>query len=186
MKTIKKGYLRVTAMLYPFSGMKEVPQHYLDNASERGSRVHEAILALEQGIGLAELDKNYKGYLASYELWAPGKNFLPVPDRFYDDELMITGEIDGIMKDGDDLVIVDYKTSAKENKSWALQASAYSYMAKKSGYDIKRIQFIKLDKEGNEPITFEYTEDMETFKKVLFTYRLFFKDKDEENPMDYI
>ena len=173
-------------MLYPFSGMKDVPQHLLDAASERGSRVHEAILALEQGIGLAELNKNYEGYLASYELWASGREFLPCPDRFYDDELMITGEIDGIMQDGDDLVIVDYKTSAKESKTWSIQASAYSYMAKKVGYDIKKILFIKLDKEGKEPSVFTYQEDMETFKKVLFTYRYFFKDKDEENPMDHI
>lgn len=186
MKMIKKGYLRVTTMLYPFSGMKDVPQHHLDAAAERGSRVHEAILALEQGIGLAELNKNYEGYLASYELWAVGKDFLACPDRFYDDELMITGEIDAIVKNGNDLVIVDYKTSAKENKSWPMQASAYSYMAKKAGYDVKEILFIKLDKEGKEPIIFTYKEDMEAFKKVLFTYRYFFKDKDEENPMDHI
>lgn len=173
-------------MLYPFSGMKHIPQSYLDAAAERGSKVHEAILALEQGIGLAELNKNYEGYFSSYQKWAPGKDFLPVPDRFYDDDLLITGEIDAIVRENDTLVLVDYKTSSKESKTWPLQASAYSYMAKKSGFNISKIQFIKLDKEGNEPIIFEYTEDMETFKKVLFTYKLFFNEKDKENPMDLI
>ncbi|MCF1193240.1 PD-(D/E)XK nuclease family protein, partial [Mangrovimonas sp. AS39] len=126
------------------------------------------------------------GYIDSYEKWAAGKHFLLAPKRLYDDELMITGLVDAIYKDGENLVLVDYKTPARESKTWAMQASAYSFMCKKNGYNISRIEFVKLDKTGKEPKIYAYMEDMQMFNKVLECYRYFFTDKNEEIELDYI
>lgn len=185
MTEIKEGYLRVTAMLSPFSGLQNVPEYVLENAKERGIAVHQTILAIESGIGGDEPNEAIRGYISSYQQWANGKAFLECPNRFYDDSLMLTGEIDAIYKDGDDFIIVDYKTPVRESKTWAMQATAYSYLAKQSGYNVKRVEFVKLDKTGKEPKVFCYEEDMEMFHKILDTYRYFFGNKGQEIDLDY-
>jgi len=182
----RSHYLRVTTILYPFSGLKGIDPSVLASAAERGTKVHEIIDAFEEGIGLFELELALKGYFESYTKWATGKKFLKKPERFYCDVLKITGEIDAMYKDGKDLVIVDYKTPVRESKTWAMQATAYSYLAKQSGYDIKRVEFVKLDKTSKEPKIYVYEEDMDTFKKVLDCYKYFFKEKNEENILDYV
>lgn len=183
---IKSEYLRVTSILYPFSGLKGIDPAILANAQERGTKVHEIIDAFEAGIGLIDIEKYLEGYFKSYSKWAEGKVFKSKPERFYCDELMITGEIDAIYLDGSDLVIVDYKTPAKESKTWAMQATAYSYLAKKSGFKIKRVEFIKLDKTGEKPIVYTYEEDLDMFLTILKSYRYFYKNQDKENILDYL
>ena len=183
---IKKGYLRVTTMLSPFSGMHTIPQHILDNACERGTYVHKKIEAYELGFSSEESNPDWEGYFQSYLKWATGKKFLPVPDRFYDDELMLTGEIDAMYQDGDSIVIADFKTPAKESKTWAIQATAYSYLAKKNGLNVTAVEFVKLEKDGTFPMVYTYRENMDLFSKILETYRYFFKQKDEDNLLDFL
>lgn len=183
---IKPGYLRVTEILSQFSGFHKIDPTILNNAKERGTIVHKIIEGIEEGFGKEQVPEIAMGYINSYEKWAVGKDFLPSAKRFYDDELMITGLIDSIYKDGQDLVLVDYKTPLRESKTWSIQASAYSFMCKKNGYNISRIEFIKLDKNGKEPKVYCYFEDMNMFKKILECYRYFFSDKNESMELDYL
>ncbi len=183
---IKPGFTRVTDVLSPFSGLNKINPEILKNAAERGTLVHEIIEGIEQGFDKEDVPETALGYIESYEKWATGKNFLPAPKRFYETEMMITGLVDAIYKDGDDLVLVDYKTPARESKTWSLQGSAYSCMCKRHGFNIKRIEFVKLDKTGKPPKVYVYMEDMEMFRKVLECYRYFFKEKSEEIDLDYI
>lgn len=185
MTEIKEGYLRVTEILSPFSGLSQIPEHILENAKERGTAVHKAILAIENGIGNDNLMDSIAGYMSSYHQWVDGKVLLNVPNRFYDDSLMITGEIDAIYETEIGHVIVDYKTPANESKSWAMQATAYSYLARKAGYNVIRVEFVKLDKNGKKPKVFCYKEDMDMFCKILDTYRYFFGNKGQKNDCDY-
>lgn len=183
---IKSGYFRVTEVLSIFSGLNKINPDVLRNAADRGTLVHKIIESIEEGFGKEDVPDIAIGYIYSYEKWATGKDFLLAPKRFYDDELMITGLVDSIYKDGEHLVLVDYKTPVRESKTWAMQASAYSFMCKKNGYNISRIEFVKLDKTGKEPKIYTYVEDMQMFHKILECYRYFFKGNEEEIELDFI
>lgn len=178
--TNKDDYVRVTSVLKPFSGLYKVPTDILNAAAQRGSRVHTICDALINDLGLLDIDESLYGYIYSFEKWSKDKIFIPKPDRFYCDKYMITGEIDGIYQDGG-LVLFDIKTPLKESKTWPLQCSAYAYLARLKGFNIKRIEVIKLSKEGKEPTVYHYEENLDMFLKCLELYKHFFNKDSEED-----
>lgn len=177
-----KTYDRVTSVLYPFSGLSKIDKSILKNACDRGTRVHEICDAIMEGIGF-EYDQ-FGGYYDSFNLWA-NKDFLVKPDRFFCNDYKITGEIDGIYRDGKGLVLFDIKTPYREGKTWKLQASAYAYLARKHGYNITRVEVVKLNKEGKLPTVYTYKEDFKKFVCCLDVYREFFS-KENETPLEYL
>ncbi len=183
---MKDNYTRVTHILGAFSGLQSIPKDILQNAAERGTLVHQFIDAYIEEMPSPDVPSHIAGYIDSFKIWASNKAFVKKPDRLYCDDLMITGEIDAIYEERGHLVLVDFKTPAKESCTWKYQASAYSYLLKKSGIDIIRTEFVKLEKNGAEPRVYEYQEDMETFKKIYEVYKLFFKDKKQDVYLDYI
>jgi ATP-dependent exoDNAse (exonuclease V) beta subunit len=185
-ESIRPGFLRVTHLLSLFSGLSSIDSSVLENAAARGKLVHDTIEAERQGIGKGQVPEHIQGYMQSYDLWAEGKKFIPKPKRMYCDMLMITGEIDDIYQVGDELILVDYKTPARQSKTWPMQATAYKYLCKQYGLDIARIEFVKLEKTGKAPKEFFYIDDMPMFIKILESYRYFFENKDEENVLDYL
>lgn len=181
----RKEYLRVTEILSPFSGMQKIPSYILKNASERGTKVHELCTAMMDELGLDTFEPVYKGYIDSFDDWRKGKKFLERPSRFYCDEYKITGEIDGLYKQKKTLVLFDIKTSQKESKTWSLQGSAYSYLCKKNGYNIDKIEFIQLSKHGDTAKIYVYEENFDLFLKCVDVYNEFFKDMKSEYLEDY-
>src|SRR5687767_13199233 len=99
-QNIKSGYLRVTQVLSIFSGLSEINAEVLKNACDRGKLVHDTIEAIRIGIGVSSIPEYIEGYMNSYKLWSQGKEFIDKPKRMYCDDLMITGEVDDIYKDG--------------------------------------------------------------------------------------
>lgn len=184
---IIEGYTRVTDVLYPFSGLKNIDPDVVANAAKRGTRVHKLIDAHIKDLGIPTVDDDIKGYYESF-LQLPNHAYLETPARFYCDEHKITGECDAIYMDTEGrLVLVDFKTPARESKTWMLQGSAYSYLAKKIGsFPIEKIEFIKLSKDGKAPKVYSYEEDFELYLKCLDAYRYFFDKPMEDNPLDYI
>lgn len=174
----KADYVRVTDVLSMFNDFSMVDPDTLERAKERGTEVHKQCdsIMLEYTWDHGSL---YDKYMESFALWSKGKKFpfakQKIP-RFYDDELFITGEIDGLYETDQGLVLIDIKTSASPSKTWALQTSAYSYLCKKHGYDVQRIEVLKLSKEGKMPKIYLYEENMDMFRKVLDVYR-YFKQK---------
>jgi len=185
MKKIE-DYTRVTAVLYPFSGLKKINPDVLKNAAERGTRAHKACEAIVKNLGYFDDDETISGYVESFKIWCENKTFIPTPQRFYCDDLMITGECDLIYEDERGLVLVDLKTPAKESKQWLLQGSAYSYLAKKAGYEIKAIEFVKLSKEGKAAQVFHYEEKFSLFNSHLEAYRYSFEKEEIIEELDYL
>ncbi len=169
-------YDRVTSVLSAYSGMERIPAHILEAASERGTLVHQYASALIRNVGLFGVEEHLKGYIESFKLWKPESKMI-IPERFFDDDLLISGEADCLYEIEDGYCLVDFKTSAKEGTTWALQGSAYVHLARISGYNIKRIEFVKLSKDGKQPIVYTYTENLKLFIKCLDVYREFFKDR---------
>ena len=206
MSEIRNGYDRVTNILSKFSGLDRIDPEVLANAAARGTLCHILIdahildsssfsdKAIERGVGCYSRDpEHYKKeiklvtkMMQSYFKWAEGKVFIKKPDRFYDDEYLITGECDQIYQTKEGLVLVDFKTPAAESKTWFLQASAYHYMAHREGYFVERVEFIQLDRTGGCAKTYTYKTCWELFEAVLDTYRYFYKDEKQDIELDYI
>lgn len=169
---------RVTEILSPFTGIKYIDQNVLENAAIRGTKVHGYCEAIARGLGVWKVPEEHEGYVKSFlSWWKEGKEVLQVEKRFFCNELLITGQVDLIIKQGNEISIVDIKTSRSESRSWMLQGSAYSYMAKKHGYNVNKIMFLKLSREGKEARQYFYDENMELFKECLSVYRYFYGKK---------
>lgn len=181
-----KDYTRVTTVLEPFSGLKHIDPEILKKAGERGTAVHSICDAIISDMGSPIHDERLSGYIESFKSWKGDKKFLDKPERFYCDDLMLTGECDAIYEENGKHILVDFKTSVKENQTWGLQGSAYFYLANKAGYNIHRIEFVKLCKQGGEATIFLYEQNFKLFRACLDVYRHFFKDKKEENVLDYL
>lgn len=171
----RSNYLRVTEVLYPFSGLAMVDPTVLSNAADRGTRVHKICEGIVAGLGENGVDDETWGYVESFKKWwGEGKDVVAMEKRFWDDELCITGQVDFILRTESGLAIVDLKTSSAPSKTWIAQGCAYAYLAKNAGYEISDIQFVHLNKHGKEPKVHSYEYDEDFFFAILTTYLHFF------------
>lgn len=174
----KEKYLRITEILFPFSGLHSVDKTILQNAAHRGTKVHKICESIVEGLGEWNIDEEIQGYIESFKKWwHPHRNVLSVEERFYCEELMITGQVDLIIEEKQEAIILDIKTSEKPSKTWPLQGSAYAYMARKAGYNIKQIEFLQLHKNGTQPTLHRYEDHFDIFKKCLEIFNYFFRSK---------
>jgi hypothetical protein len=201
--TIEEKYDRVTEVLSPFSGLKSLDAEILKNAGCRGKVVHILCNCLLKNLGIFDLEELVRSYtrndehfekekslienfLKSFEIWFEDKNDFITPSRFYDNDLMITGECDFIYLSEEGLKLVDLKTPIKESPTWSLQGSAYSYMAKQAKFNIQGIEFVQLSRTGKKPKIYQYEENFSLFKSYLDVYRDCYKNKKEEDVLGYL
>lgn len=191
---IDEKYTRVTEALYPFSGLGAVDKAVLENAARRGTKVHEIcekICAGEETYWM--MTPEVQGYVDSFrKWWDKGHKIVKIEQRFYDDELLITGAVDLIVENdkGDGVEIIDIKTPLKQSPTWLLQGCAYAYMAKKHGYNVTAIKFLQVNKFGKEPKLYEYDYEtgIDLYRCVLKVYNHFFKKKkrsDDDHKIDH-
>ncbi len=169
-------YDRITSVLSAFTGFDRIPVHILEAAGERGTLVHQYVSALIRNVGLFGVKEELNGYIESFKLWKPESNMI-IPERMYEEDLLITGEMDCLYEIDGGYCLVDFKTSLKEGSTWNLQGSAYAHLCRNNGFDVKRIEFVKLSKDGKSPKVYTYRENFDLFIKCLDVYRAFFKDR---------
>jgi hypothetical protein len=149
--------------LWNFSGLKDINPAVLANAADRGTRVHKICEGIILGFGLEPEDDTW-GYVQSFKKWWElGHCYIAIEKRFYNDEFMVTGQCDLILQTADGDIIVDFKTSSKESKTWPIQGNAYAYMANRDGYNIKKILFLHLNKHGKPAKEIYYDVDESLF-----------------------
>ena len=174
-KKSRENYTRVTHVLYPFSGMDKINPEILAHAGDRGTRVHKTCESIMQGFGEMGVDTETAPYVESFkQWWSSFPSMKAIEKRFWDDDLELTGQCDMIMEMEDGLAIVDIKTSYKPSKTWSIQGNAYAYLAKKAGYDIKKIYFLHLSKMGKEAKIYEYPIDETLFLAVYRVWKYFY------------
>jgi len=179
-----EGMDRVTSVLYPFSGMHTIDPEIVRKAAHRGSIVHQVCDCIISDLPMDDYDPSYEGYINSFKLWKDGKTFLKKPGRFFDDELMITGECDGLYEENGEITLFDLKTPTREGSTWGMQGAAYAHLAKKVGYKIARLEFVRLRKDGKVAVVYHYPLMMQDFLICLQVYRKYFKNIITEN-FDY-
>lgn len=173
----RENYTRVTKILYPFSGLEKVPQEVVAKAGIRGTKVHKICEGIISGLGELGVDPETFGYVESFKKWwGDGKDVLMMEERFYDDDLEITGQVDLVLNTPEGPVLVDLKTSYAPSKTWAVQGNAYAYIAKNHNLNIVGIYFLHLNKTGKEPRIYEYDVDPSLFLAVVRTWQYFFQE----------
>lgn len=171
---IQPGFDRITKTLEMFTKMDEIDPDVLANACDRGTAVHVAIDAWIKGIEPVIENPDWEPYYDSVFPWIENKHFISTEERFYDQDFMVTGKYDAIYDNGKGLVLVDFKTSAAESKTWMLQGSAYAYFIRKNcGLDIQKIEFVRLKKDGKPCKIYTYEENFSLYLQCLNVYRYF-------------
>ena len=170
----RSEYTRVTEILSTYSKLDMIPPDVLERACQRGTDVHDICEAHLTNLGVPPYDPELEGYIDSFRQWH-AKNSqatFSFPERFYDDEMEISGECDCIMHIGNKSILIDFKTSANEGKTWALQGAAYAHI---SNMAIDEIHFIKLQKDGSDPkvCVYDYHPYIGLFKYAVALHKYF-------------
>lgn len=173
--------IHVTDVLQPHSMLHDIDPEIIKRAGERGDKVHKAIANILGGYEVFNYeDSEIDNYIQSFKQWDRTGKIVAVELRLDCHELGITGAIDTILQNDKGYAIVDYKTSAKESKTWSLQGSAYRYLARLAGYDINQIIFVQLKKDGSQPSVYHYEDELDMFLRCLELYK-YFSNKGEKN-----
>lgn len=173
MSAIKAGYTRISDILATLKDRTHINQMVLMDKAEIGTEVHSNIHMEEIGCPttfsifpvrnpitgyILREEQRGKGYFESYLKWRED-NKLPyklMEERFYDDELMITGQVDAIC----DNALIDFKCSyTPDLEIWPMQAHFYWYLLKQNGIQVDRFLFIQLKKDGKNPAIHEFAFD---------------------------
>lgn len=193
MENIKEGYTRISTILSVLPsvmGMDEsgrelwgfplqtINPEVLRNKCIIGTNVHSAINAWAHQ-DFAPLTANERGYFQSFCQWQELTQMHPIQSelRLYDEKIKITGAIDmlGKIKDSDNLILIDFKTSATcDNKKWPLQAAFYHHLLMVNEFEVHpNVLFLQLDKEGKMPVchAFEITNQLKV--TMLSAYNLY-------------
>lgn len=134
----------------------EVPAHILDAAADRGTRVHEAIEMYEK-FGWMEADTDIVPYMLAYHEWEKeyGFKMLASEYRFYHRTRLYAGTADVLFMDGDDLCLMDIKTSKTILEGLtAAQLYGYTEALKSHGVEVKRAYILHLKSDS----TFDWIE----------------------------
>jgi hypothetical protein len=168
MDEIKPGYTRVSDILKPWTNFDNIPPEILERKRKIGEEVHEAIHMFNCCIPVTYEGEGISYFESALNWMQKFKVMIDVDHsetRLYDDELMITGKIDALVKfpHEDEMVMVDWKTSASANKKtkllWQLQGTLYHYLLMKNDYPnlSDRFLFIQLDSDSGLPKIHEFT-----------------------------
>lgn len=151
--------------------LDNIPTSILDNASERGTAVHQAIEFYNK-YKFANISDEYKGYFESYQKWHKENEFpfieIKSEVKVYHKILNYAGTIDILATDTmEEHILIDVKTTNELNMKYvALQLSAYKDALANQGIMVKKMYVLWLKKDG----TYEYLEVPD--KKNIFMYSL--------------
>ena len=179
-----KQFTTVTTVLQFCNGYGHIPANILQVAADRGQRAHSAIAARLKGLGSWGEDEDIQGYLKSFELISDRISDIQlIEHRFFDDERLLTGQLDMIARLDGILYVIDWKTSLRPNKTFPLQAAAYWQLSQS---DATHACMIQLKKDGTKPNFYHYWPEelpthWEIFLKCYDIHKLFFEGKERED-----
>jgi hypothetical protein len=167
-------FYSVTTVISPYVDFSMVPPDRLQYAAERGKLIHAAAAAHAQGLWVMPLPQDHQGYFDSFRRWFDQyvkqviwveKELINTTYGFYGHPDILAVLISG------ETVLIDYKTPATEQRSWRIQLSAYSHLAK-----VEKTMALKLDAEGKAARAIVYTNSklhFAVFLSALNAYRYF-------------
>lgn len=180
---IKEGFLRVSDVISPFTGVEFVNPDLLIPAAERGVAIHSYIESYFKIGDAFVFEDNLRPYYEAFEdFWKRHSHQFGdeckviTEQRLYCEKLQITGAVDAIVVTPSKTYVFDWKTSSRPQKHWALQGSAYRYLLEQNGYtNVENPTFVRLQKTGKFSLT-QYSHheaQLDIFMKCLELYRWF-------------
>lgn len=178
---ILPGYTRITSILKPFARYEGIDRQVLDNAADRGTRVHAACDAFAHNPFLTDVESDCKNYFDAFTRWFESMvdKVIFTERRIYDLELKTTGKPDlvCILKGDTEPTLVDYKTCVAPQPTFSVQTAAYRKLVREyAGVNChRRICLMLPSKPGNARVI-EYTEhekDEKVFLDILKIHRYF-------------
>lgn len=147
------SYPRVTEVLNAFTSYDTVPHAILANAASRGTRVHNICAGIANGawIPTESIEEEYIGYVRSFEKWFDEHvdEVLVVERRYVDKDRGYTGQIDLLVRTKKGArCLVDLKTSARPQKTYAVQMGAYCGLLEYNGIHVDTTMLVYLQKDG--------------------------------------
>jgi hypothetical protein len=156
-----------------------IKKYWTDELRERGTQVHEALRLHVVGGWGPPICEDWQGYVDSGRRWLDQwfESAHLVEERLVDEERGFCGKPDLAMMavDGRPMV-VDWKTSASEMKTWKMQLAAYGHLVirhdpKFATYGSLSIGALRLNKGGKIAQMYDYTalftEALNDFAKAL-------------------
>lgn len=118
--------------------LRGIPLDILANASIRGTEVHNHCTAIIKGLWPPEINPEYQPYVDAFIDWYKNNVYetLYAGVRLYNDVKRFTGEFDliVILKETNQVALIDIKTSCKASKTWPIQLAAYKHLCEINGY----------------------------------------------------
>ena len=157
-----KLYARVTDILAQLQDFGNINPEVLAAKAKLGTQIHAAIDAHVAGEFYTIPSEKAQKYFDSYLKWGSKHvcEYVEREKRLFDDQLMITGQFDGLVNFRDKQhVLIDYKTSYKASPDiWILQAHFYWYLCNRNGIPAgDTMQWINLNRTGTEAKVYEFT-----------------------------
>ena len=153
----------------------------LENAADRGTRVHAYCESYALGLFVEDIDNDCKNYVEVFKKWFDQtvEKILFTETRLNSPTLKVSGQFDlmVILKGDSKPSIIDLKTPAQPLNSWRLQTAAYQMLCDEclGKIDTRRICLL-LPKIGDNAKVCEYEDhalDQYLFSKAVQLYRFF-------------
>lgn len=181
-ENIEKEYVRVSDVISSSNSSEYsgINLEVLANAALRGEKVHAYCVAYAKGMWLPELEEECQPYFDSFKQWYDQyvDHLCLAETRLYCNQKKITGRFDLIvvLKQRNQIALVDLKSSANPSKSWPIQLAAYEYLLKVNNYDIDiamNLHLKKNGKGGTSIVPHDLSESWEIFQSCLNVYNYF-------------
>ncbi len=172
-------YARVSSVIKPYSDYDFDSCPFSKRKAIIGTDVHQAI-AEDISDSFPSPSTEAMPYYDSYEAWKKCINpiFIQSEARYFCDSLMITGQIDCVIRVEEEEVLVDFKTSSNESPTWEMQAHLYYHLLTNAGKLISpRIHFVKLSPFGKLPQVFIYHFSTNILTKCMMAVEEFWKNE---------
>lgn len=159
------GATRIIGEVFGDGEFSNIPQHILDEAINRGKKVHESI---ENFIltGEVKIEFKYAPYMAAFMEWYNKytPEFIASELMLMSEELGYKGIIDMVAKIDNEIIVIDTKTSSNlQLLKPTIQLNMYLLLLIKSNLitePIKKIKVLKLSKASYKYIDIEVDEEL--------------------------
>lgn len=141
------------------------------------------IITWEQEPEILSWEDRGEGYFRSYQQYhnqrSPRYNLME--QRFYDDNLMITGQIDALLVTDSLPMLIDYKCSYNvDEEIWGMQAHYYKHLLEVNGIEIAdTCIFMQLKKDAKKPKLVEIKFNDEMMSRCINEAILFWERKQD-------
>jgi hypothetical protein len=120
----------------------DINPEVLENARERGTRVHKAIEMAEQ---FGVYDEEVKDYVVQYLKVKSAYKFVPIAQELRITNLEYCGTVDMLAILNDELILIDLKATSKINTELVeVQMAGYVNLLTHYGIDIKTVKVLHL------------------------------------------